>query len=154
MQTQAFQRSSVQTCINTSPRVCITFGSTIWASKIIATTTFSNSNNTHWLRFITIFIAGTAYNRYLIDIIKGSEHEIIFNPILWILGKELSQLCFNLVLSYQTSVNTFPSDLITFFSWKCASHLITTMTSSRSNITCWLRFTTVEIAGTALKRVF
>ena len=88
MQTQAFQRSSVQTCINTSPRVCITFGSTIWASKIIATTTFSNSNNTHWLRFITIFIAGAAYNRYLIDIIKGSEHEIIFNHILWILGIE------------------------------------------------------------------
>ena len=57
----------------------------------------------------------------------------------------------NFWISYQTSVNTFPCVLITFFSRKCATylHLHATITPSRSNITGWLRFTTVCIAGTA-----
>ena len=87
-----------------------------------------------------------------LDVIKTSKENFTF--FYNFVFRDYCLFSTNFWISYQTSVNTFPSVSITFFSRKRASHLIATMTSSRSNITCWLRFTAVKIAGTALKWVF
>ena len=75
-----------------------------------------------------------------LDVIKTSKENFTF--FYNFVFRDYCLFSTNFWISYQTSVNTFPSVSITFFSRKRASHLIATMTSSRSNITCWLRLIT------------